>query len=168
MQAPLARTIWRFGVFELDAEAGELRRVGVVVRLQPQALRVLVALLERPGAVVSRLELRRLLWGEATFVGFDRSLNFCLSSLRRALRDDARNPRFVETLPGRGYRFIAPVSSSVPQSAPRVAAPAAARPARMAAGIVVATALLLALSPPPRRVEAHDPVALALYAEARP
>ena len=111
--------MWRFGLFELDPEVPELRRAGLVVRLPPQGLRVLLALLERPGEVVSREELCRALWGGETFVSFDRSLNFCLSRLRVALRDDARNPRFVETLPGRGYRFIAPVSKGLAGRASR-------------------------------------------------
>ncbi len=157
-------------MFELDRETGELRRAGFVVHLQPQALRVLIALLERPGEVVSRDELRRLLWGAETFVSFDRSLNFCLSRLRGALRDDARSPRFVETVPGRGYRFIAPVSfEGAPSPRGDPAAPGATRASRanrLPPALALTTALLLVLSLGPRRAEPRDPVARALYAEA--
>jgi DNA-binding winged helix-turn-helix (wHTH) protein len=163
------RVVWRFGLFELDSEARELRRAGLVVRLPPQGLRVLLALLERPGEVVSRDELCRALWGGETFVSFDRSLNFCLSRLRVALRDDARNPRFVETLPGRGYRFIAPVSAGLAGRASREGrsgAPPSGRP-RLTSAMALAVVLLLTLSLSPRRSEPRDPVALALYTEAR-
>lgn len=164
----------RFGVFELDVDTGELRRAGRLVHLQPQALRVLVALVERPGQVVSRDELRQLLWGSGTFVSFDRSLNFCLSSLRRALRDDARSPRFVETLPRLGYRFIAPVDRGfVPAPAtdgrvsPLPAPPRRRRSDRLASGVALAALLLLAVSLSPRRTEHRDPAAQQLYAQAR-
>jgi DNA-binding winged helix-turn-helix (wHTH) protein/Tfp pilus assembly protein PilF len=166
------RSRWRFGVFELDAETCELRRAGLAVRLQPQALQVLVALLERPGRIVSREELRQRLWGGTTFVSFDRSLNFCVSSLRRALADDARSPRFVETVPRRGYRFIAPVHGAedhkipVPDSRrPQPGPSARTQPARL--GVAFATLLLLGLSFAPLRPEPRDPAAQALYAEAR-
>ena len=96
----------RFGVFDFDVETQELRRQGRRVHLTGQAAMVLTILLSRRGDVVTRDELKRALWSDATFVDFDRSLNFCVSSLRAALRDAARSPRFVETLPRRGYRFI--------------------------------------------------------------
>jgi DNA-binding winged helix-turn-helix (wHTH) protein/tetratricopeptide (TPR) repeat protein len=100
-----------FGVFELDLASGDLRRSGARVRLAPQPGRLLVALLERPGEVVSRDELRRILWGDATFVDFDHGLNFCVGQLRRALGDTAASPRFVGTVPRIGYRFLAPVAA---------------------------------------------------------
>ena len=99
----------QFGVYELDPQARELRRAGVRVAIQPQPLTVLIALAERPGQVVSRAEVRELLWGAHTHVDFERGLNFCMAQIRVALRDSARSPRFVETLPRRGYRLIAPV-----------------------------------------------------------
>lgn len=101
----------RFGVFELDVQTGELRRDGVKVRLQEQPFRLLSMLLERPGEVVTREELRERLW-PAEFVDFDHSLNAAIRKLRTALDDAADNPRFIETLARRGYRFIAPVSWS--------------------------------------------------------
>ena len=100
----------RFGTFELDARAGELRRKGVKVKLQEQPFQVLVMLLERPGELVTREELQKRLWTEDTFVDFDHSLNAAVKRLRDALGDSADNPRFVETLARRGYRFVAPVN----------------------------------------------------------
>jgi TolB-like protein/DNA-binding winged helix-turn-helix (wHTH) protein len=99
----------RFGSFELDLRSGELRRAGVRVKLQEQPLKLLLFLLEHPGEVVTREELRERLW-PAEFVDFDHSLNTAVRKLRAALDDVADNPRFVETLARRGYRFIAPVS----------------------------------------------------------
>src|SRR6476469_6233088 len=101
---------FRFGVFEVDATSGELRKSGVRLRLQDQPFQVLLVLLERPGELVTREELRQRLWPEGTFVDFDGSLNVILKRLRAALDDDPENPRFIETIPRRGYRFIAPVS----------------------------------------------------------
>jgi DNA-binding winged helix-turn-helix (wHTH) protein/Tol biopolymer transport system component len=99
----------QFGVFEADLKTGELRRSGVRVRLQSQPFKVLAALLKRPGEVVSREELQQQLWGTDTTVDFDHSLGIAVNKLREALGDHAENPRFVETLAKRGYRFIAPV-----------------------------------------------------------
>ncbi|HUU13993.1 MAG TPA: winged helix-turn-helix domain-containing protein [Terriglobia bacterium] len=98
----------RFGVFEVDLRSGELRKSGLKIRLQEQPFQILAMLLERPGEVVSRDELRKKLWPEDTFVDFDNSLNTGINKIREALGDSADNPRFVETLPRRGYRFIAP------------------------------------------------------------
>ena len=99
----------RFGVFEIDDETGEMRRQGRRVHISAQPFKALVLLTSRAGDIVSRDELRRHLWGDDTFVEFDRSLNFCIAEIRAALHDDARSPRFIETVPRRGYRFIADV-----------------------------------------------------------
>src|SRR5438132_330830 len=99
----------RFGTFEVDFRSRELRRAGVRVRLQDQPFEILTLMLERPGDVVTREELHRKLWPDGTFVDFEHSLNAAIKRLRAALGDEADNPRFVETLPRRGYRFIAPV-----------------------------------------------------------
>ena len=99
----------RFGVYELNPDALELHKHGVSVRLQEQPLQVLTALLERPGEVVSREQLQERIWGKDTFVDFDQSLNKAVNRLREALNDDPAHPRFVETVPRRGYRFVAPV-----------------------------------------------------------
>jgi len=98
-----------FGVFEVDLAAGELRKSGMKLRLQGQPLQVLVLLLERPGEVVTREELRQSLWPSDTFVDFDHSLNTAINKLRDTLGDSASSPRYIETLSRRGYRFIAPV-----------------------------------------------------------
>jgi len=99
----------RFGVFEVDLRAGELKKKGIRIRLQGQPFLLLITLLKQQGEVVAREELRRTLWPEDTFVDFDHSLGTAINKLREVLGDSAANPRFVETLPRRGYRFIAPV-----------------------------------------------------------
>src|ERR1700733_15539634 len=98
----------RFGVFEVDLRAGELRKKGVKIRLQGQPYMLLVTLLKEHGEVVTREQLRKALWPEDTFVDFDHSLGTAINKLREVLGDSASNPRFVETLHRRGYRFIAP------------------------------------------------------------
>jgi TolB-like protein/DNA-binding winged helix-turn-helix (wHTH) protein len=110
MPAPASRTERvQFGVFELDLRRAELRNHGVKVKLQEQPLRVLQVLLENPGQIVSRDELRQRIWPENTFVEFDQGLYSAMARLRDALRDSSESPRFIETVPRRGYRFIAPV-----------------------------------------------------------
>ena len=113
----------RFGVFEADLESRELRRRGVRVRLQDQPFEILMALLERPGAVVRRAALRKRLWPDGTFVDFEHGLNAAVKRLRSALGDTADNPRFIETLHRRGYRFIAPTESSGPTALPIASKP---------------------------------------------
>jgi len=105
----------RFGTFELDEEAGQLRRDGSPVRLPPQPFRLLVLLASRPGELVTREEIRQQLWGEDTYVDFDQGVNFCIKQVRSVLKDDADRPLYVETVPRRGYRFIAPVERPGPQ-----------------------------------------------------
>ena len=104
--ADQARKLFRFGVFEADASSGELRKSGVRLRLQEQPFQVLLVLLERHGEVVGREELRQQLWPADTFVDFDHSLNTIINKLREVLGDSASNPRFIETLAKRGYRFL--------------------------------------------------------------
>jgi TolB-like protein/Tfp pilus assembly protein PilF len=104
--------ILRFGVFELDMRARELRKQGVHIKLQDQPFRVLTLLLERPGELVSREQLRSQIWRSNTFIDFDNGLNTSINKLREALGDSADTPRFIETLPRRGYRLIAPVERS--------------------------------------------------------
>jgi Tol biopolymer transport system component/DNA-binding winged helix-turn-helix (wHTH) protein len=108
----------RFGVFEVDLKSGELRRNGSRVRLQDQPRQILLTLLERPGQVVMRDELRARLWPDDTFVDFEHSINTAVRRLRDTLGDSAENPRFVETVARRGYRFLAPVTGVVDISAP--------------------------------------------------
>ncbi|HEY7097698.1 MAG TPA: tetratricopeptide repeat protein [Terriglobales bacterium] len=102
--------VYRFGLFEANPVDGMLSRGGTKVKIQEQPFRLLLLLLQRPGKVVSREELRQKLWPEGTYVDFDGSLNVILKRLRAAIDDDPDNPRFIETVPRRGYRFIAPVS----------------------------------------------------------
>jgi enoyl-CoA hydratase/carnithine racemase/DNA-binding winged helix-turn-helix (wHTH) protein/Tol biopolymer transport system component len=107
--------VLRFGPFELNSATGELRKHGIRVRLQGKPLQVLLALLESPGAVVTREELQRRLWAEDTFVDFEGGLNTAAKRLRITLGDSADQPRYVETLARSGYRFIAPVIETVPE-----------------------------------------------------
>jgi Tol biopolymer transport system component/DNA-binding winged helix-turn-helix (wHTH) protein len=116
MQAPVEhqeKTAARFcfGLFEADSESGELRKSGIRIRLQAQPFRVLICLLERPGEVITREDIQQRLWGNDTIVDFDHSLGTAINKLREALGDSAENPRFIETLARRGYRFIAPVTA---------------------------------------------------------
>ena len=120
--APTARVL-RFGIFELDAQSGELRRHGLKIRLPHQPFQILRLLLDRPGEVVTREELRQQLWTSDTFVDFDVGLNSAIRKLREALDDSAENPRFVETLPRRGYRFIASVTPATADPMPRNSMP---------------------------------------------
>jgi TolB-like protein/DNA-binding winged helix-turn-helix (wHTH) protein len=114
-------SIIRFGVFEVDLRSGELRKNGLRIRLQEQPFQVLVTLLSRPGEIVSREELRDRIWPEGTFVCFDYALNTAIKKVRVALSDDACVPRYIETIPRRGYRFIGdvrPVADLHVESAP--------------------------------------------------
>jgi DNA-binding winged helix-turn-helix (wHTH) protein len=112
-QGPIRR-ILRFSVFEMDLEQRELRRNGLKIKLQDQPFQLLAALLERPGKLVTREELRRHLWPGDTFVDFDHSLNAAVRRLREALGDDPDTPRFIETVPRHGYRFLADVRGPDP------------------------------------------------------
>jgi DNA-binding winged helix-turn-helix (wHTH) protein len=107
-------TILRFETFELDTGAGELRRNGDRIKLPPQPLKVLELLARRSGEILTRDEIRESIWKNDTFVDFEQGLNFCIRQIREAVGDTASAPRFVETLPRRGYRFLMPVANSVP------------------------------------------------------
>jgi DNA-binding winged helix-turn-helix (wHTH) protein/Tol biopolymer transport system component len=155
MPTALARVL-RFGTFEVDVEARALRKAGLEVKLQEQPRQVLRALLERPGQVVTREELRQRLWPDGTFVDFEHSLNTAVKKLRDALGDEADNPRFVETVPLRGYRFCSPVEHL---DGHREQEEAPAPPRRPLRRVVTGSAVLLAvavvavawMSRPPRR-----------------
>jgi TolB-like protein/DNA-binding winged helix-turn-helix (wHTH) protein/Flp pilus assembly protein TadD len=121
----------RFGVFELDLRAGELRKHGLRVRLQEQPFQTLALLLEHPGEVVTREELQKKLWPKDTFVDFDHGLNKAVSKIREALGDSAESPRFIETVARRGYRFLAEVK---PADAARVQSPELAIPPHLEPG----------------------------------
>jgi DNA-binding winged helix-turn-helix (wHTH) protein/tetratricopeptide (TPR) repeat protein len=165
----------RFGTFELDRSTGELRSKGQRVPLQDQPAQLLSLLVGRPGEVVTRDELRRALWSEDTFVDFDTAMNVAVNKVRQALRDSAASPRFVETVPKRGYRFLADVRAIEPGAA-RVASPGAPEPAppkgrpwhgglrtvagAVAAVVVIAVAVLLARDRLRPRPAAHAKTAV--------
>jgi DNA-binding winged helix-turn-helix (wHTH) protein len=113
VQKPVPR--YRFGPIEVDAAAGEIYKSGVKVRVPKKPFLILMALLDRPGDVVTREALREQLWSRDTFVEFEHALNAAMNRLRSSLGDDAANPRFIETVPGRGYRLIVPVENSMPR-----------------------------------------------------
>jgi DNA-binding winged helix-turn-helix (wHTH) protein/TolB-like protein len=131
--------IYRFGVFEFEGDSGELRKNGRAVALEPQPAKALALLLTRSGEVISREELRDAVWGKDTHVDFDRGIAYCLSQIRSALGDSGDNPRFVQTIPRRGFKFIAPVSHSNDLGEPTAAPPPPARPPR---ALVLAAAVL--------------------------
>jgi DNA-binding winged helix-turn-helix (wHTH) protein len=108
--------VFRFGAFEVNEATGELRKQGIRIKLHSQPFQILVMLLERPSELVTREEMRQRLWGEDTFVDFDHGLNTAVNKLREALGDFASQPRHVETVSGKGYRFIAPVTLAAPAS----------------------------------------------------
>ena len=148
MVQPFRNGTTRFGVFELDPRSGELRKAGSRVRLQIQPLKVLTALLDEPGAVVTREELKRRIWPEESFGDFDHAVNVAVAKLRAALADSADTPRFIETLPRRGYRFIYPVN--LPPEAPLdltvtapVSPPATAKMTRLLRVAVVAATVVI-------------------------
>lgn len=120
MSNPPSTLVLRFAAFELHPATGELRRDGDVIRLAPQPLKVLELLVQRRGRVVTRAEIRDYVWRGDTFVDFDQGLNFCIRQIREALGDTADAPKFIETLPRRGYRFLMPVTDAAPDAPARV------------------------------------------------
>jgi DNA-binding winged helix-turn-helix (wHTH) protein/TolB-like protein len=138
---------FRFGLFEFDTAARELRREGILVRLQSQPAQVLSRLIEHAGEVVTREELHRAVWGGETFVDFERGLNFCIGQIRVALGDDSTTPRYIRTIPRRGYQFIAPVEQiggRSPQTEPASAKQRSVftTPALVIVGVIVLTLVL--------------------------
>src|SRR5438093_2715532 len=109
--------VLRFGTFEADRRSGELRKHGRRIKLQDQPFQILLTLLDRPGELVTREELGLKLWPKDTFVDFDHGLNNAMNRLREVLGDSAEAPRFIETLPKRGYRFITDVKTAAPEVA---------------------------------------------------
>lgn len=138
---------FRFGLFEFDAATLELRREGALVRLQLQPSQVLACLVERADQVVSRDDLHKVVWGNGTFVDFERGLNFCISQIRSALKDDSADPTYIRTVPKRGYQFIAPVQNiptQVPESLKKEAeshSPFTARIAALAFALIALVTL---------------------------
>jgi DNA-binding winged helix-turn-helix (wHTH) protein len=123
MQPASRATILRFGVFELDLEAQQLSRAGRIVRLQPQPFKLLCLLAAQAGKVVSRDEIRSALWSGDTFVDFDQGVNFAVRQVRDALGEDADNPVYIQTVPKRGYKFVAPVTEVTGEAPPVLDSP---------------------------------------------
>src|SRR5437660_6207550 len=117
MESRPSNAVVRFGAFEVNEQAGELLKDGIRIRLQEQPLQILQILLEHPGKVVTREDLKKRIWPSDTFVDFDHGINNAIKRLREALADTAETPRYIETLPRRGYRFIAGIDVPV-QTAP--------------------------------------------------
>src|SRR5213594_3012269 len=138
MPSPSPQPAVRFGSFEVNPRTGELRKQGIRIKLHEKPFQVLLALLEHPGEVVTRKELQERLWPGDTFIEFENGLNNTISRLREALGDTAETPRFIETLPRRGYRFLPDVSQSLPSS--RVAS---SRPWLLIFGIVLGVGLAI-------------------------
>ena len=137
----------RFDMFELDSASGELRKSGVLLKLQPQPFRVLLLLIERAGQVVTREEIQRYLWTDSTFVDFEHGINFSINQVRGALADSAEDPRYVETIPKRGYRFIGVVEQdNASSSASAVGVRPSVKPGRKENVVVVACVLFLAVA----------------------
>jgi DNA-binding winged helix-turn-helix (wHTH) protein/tetratricopeptide (TPR) repeat protein len=161
----------RFGSFEADLQEGKLTKMGSRVRLQEQPFRILAQLLERPGQLVTREEIRQKLWSHDTYVGFDDALNTAVRKLREALNDSADNPRFLETVPRRGYRFVAPVDGP-PE--PQAVAPIGSRARRhpylwLAAALIAAGAAIGGywyLRRPGSQITPADTVVLADFANS--
>src|SRR6201988_5566740 len=110
MASPHSNSVVRFGTYEVSLQSGEVRKAGLRIRVQQQPMKLLEILLEHPGEVVTREELRSRVWPNESFGDFDQALNIAIGKLRSALGDSADDPRYIETLPKRGYRFIAEVS----------------------------------------------------------
>src|SRR5215469_8330652 len=110
----------RFGLFEVDFASQELRKSGIKIKIQDQPFQILALLLERPGQIITRDEIQKHLWADDTFVDFDLGLNSAVKKLRQALGDESENPRFIETLYRRGYRFLAPIRADAIASLPQV------------------------------------------------
>ena len=136
----------RFGPFELDKQAGVLRKHGLKIKLQAQPYEVLVALLENPGSLVTREDLRRRLWPNDTFVDFEHGMNAALTRLRRALGDSAERPRYIETLAKKGYRLIAdverPQSATIKDPSPPAAPIKSQKPLLIAGALLLSTVLV--------------------------
>jgi TolB-like protein/DNA-binding winged helix-turn-helix (wHTH) protein/tetratricopeptide (TPR) repeat protein len=145
-------TSYRFGLFEVDGRTGELRKQGRPVKLRGRPFDILLLLLARGGDVISRDELRQQLWQADTFVDFDHGLNSAMNRLRETLGDSAENPRFIETLPKRGYRFIAPIEVPVPSAPSAVDAPAVPPPSPPVVSVPTPPTSIRTLSFPSRAI----------------
>src|SRR5205085_6471566 len=153
MNSPLTvPRVLRFGVFEADLRTGELRKHGTRIKLQDQPFQVLAMLLERPGELVSREEIQKQLWPADTFVDFEHGLNTAVRRLRDALNDSADDPKWIETLPRRGYRFLGTVTPNAADATSAAEPPVHAAPPSSASSVpLAANAGSVAAQPQPRR-----------------
>jgi DNA-binding winged helix-turn-helix (wHTH) protein len=159
----------RFGFFTVDLQTGELRKQGVRIKLQEQPSQVLRVLLQRPGELITREQIRSDIWSDDTFVDFDNSLNTAINKVREALGDSSHNPRFIETVPRRGYRFIAPVASDGGGAAASLMSPATSWKIFLAGSLLLAGILLalwLFFPRPERMLTERDTVLLADFTNA--
>src|SRR6202171_1273808 len=166
---PQPSAIVRFGIFEVDVRFREVRKQGVRIKLQEQPIHVLKVLLERPGEIVTREELRSQIWSADTFVDFDNSLNTSINKLREALGDSAENPRLIETVPRRGYRFIAPITGDTEKRKTTTKALGLRlwqRGVVATAVIVMVTVGLLWRTRQPRRLTEKDTIVLGDFANS--
>ena len=173
------QNLLRFGVFELNVTTEELRKSGTLIRLAPQPIKLLALLARRSGQVVTREEIQQALWGEETYVDFEQGMNHCIKQIRNALSDSADTPLYIETVPRRGYRFLAPVvtkkilappprvveSQSGIQSNPVAGAPVVAVPA---AKPVVTDPTAVLRAQPPSPSPATAPATEAAATELKP
>jgi DNA-binding winged helix-turn-helix (wHTH) protein len=159
----------RFGLFTVDLQTGELRKQGVRIKLQEQPSQVLRVLLQRPGELITREQIRSDIWSDDTFVDFDNSLNTAINKVREALGDSSDNPRFIETVPRRGYRFIAPVASDGGGAAASLMSRATSWKIFLAGSLLLAGILLalwLFFPRPERLLTERDTVLLADFTNA--
>src|SRR5450755_3768326 len=110
MESPPPNSVVRFGTYQVSLQSGEVRKAGLRIRVQQQPMKLLEIMLEHPGEIVTREELRSRIWTDENFGDFDQAVNIAIAKLRNALGDSAESPRYIETLPKRGYRFIAEVT----------------------------------------------------------
>ena len=143
MGNPIQRPVTRFQDFQVNLETGELWKAGIRLKVQDQPFKVLAALLQRPGEIVTREELRQLIWPEKSFGDFDHAINLAIAKLRATLGDSADVPHLIETLPRRGYRFVAPVEGQTAPSPPKVRPP---RVTRKTLWLVLGAAAFILLS----------------------
>lgn len=132
----------RFGAFELNPRVGELRQDGRTVKLQPQPMKMLVLLAQRAGEVVTREELQAAVWGSDIVVDYDNGLNWSIRKIRETLGDDPLHPRFIETVPRKGYRFIAAVTSATPEADPRAEARGLMQPSTLRVAVTLMVCLV--------------------------
>jgi DNA-binding winged helix-turn-helix (wHTH) protein len=161
------QNLLRFGVFELNVTTEELRKSGTLVRLAPQPLKLLALLARRSGQVVTREEIQQALWGGETYVDFEQGMNHCIKQIRNALSDSADAPLYIETVPRRGYRFLAPVvTKTIPAPPPRVVESQSGIQPQGPTAARIAAAASPMVTDPTASLKAQAPIAIAPTQEA--